>query len=87
MDTQRASLKNGWIFCYLGVLFYIQSSTGFKDTPQMRVWVVSDLSNGYIKYSNVIYQNLPNRHTKCVAEPDFLFFLVFFSYRGPKVDP
>ena len=22
-DTRRASLKNGWIFCYLGVLFYI----------------------------------------------------------------
>ena len=49
----------------------IQSSTGFKDTPQIRGWVVSDLSSGNIKYSNVIYQNLPKRHTKCVAEPDF----------------
>ena len=49
----------------------LQSSTGFKDTPQIRGWVVSDLSSGNIKYSNVIYQNLPKRHTKCVAEPDF----------------
>ena len=65
----------------------LQGLTEFSDIPQMWMWVVSDLSNGYIKYSNVIYQNKANSHRKCVAEPDFLIFLVFFSYRGPKVDP
>ena len=52
----------------------------------MRGWVPLDLRTVYIQYGRVIYQNLRYCHTKCVPEPDFLFFKNFGSYRRSEVD-
>ena len=39
VDTRRASLKNGWVFCYLGVLFYIYWDFRNLGNPLFKVLV------------------------------------------------
>ena len=59
MDTRRASLKNGWVFCYLGVLFYIYWDFRNLGNPLFKRWstvyklFLFDLLLHYVIFSNI----------------------------------